>query len=205
MNTTIRHGAVLAATACVLSALAAHGAAAAAQPKDAATGYSCRYGAVSVSDAAGSAVPTARKPGVALYATLRLHNTENTALTKASYVFAIGNLMKNRGPAPRVRWRVGKGSWHVMTLHWNSKTNGSLPLWNSQALPVGTIPSRSTVTTEISVSFPKKSIKAAYYDSLDVHSGGCGNTRLDWYTGNGFEYWPWKGTPGKPAQGSGED
>ncbi|MFF4314293.1 hypothetical protein [Streptomyces sp. NPDC001507] len=199
LNTTIRHGAVLAATAGVISALAAHGAAAAARPEETATGYNCRYGAVSVSDVAGSVVPTARKPGVALYATLRLHNTENTALTKASYVFAIGDLMKNRGPAPHVQWRVGKGSWHAMALHWNSKTNGTLPLWNSQALAVGTIPSRGTVTTEISVSFPKKSIKASYYDSLDVHSGACGKTRLDWYTGNGFEYWPWKGTPGKPA------
>ncbi|MEU9340347.1 hypothetical protein AB0D74_03875 [Streptomyces sp. NPDC048278] len=199
LNTTLRHGAVLAATAGVLGALAAHGAAAAAQPKAAATGYTCRYGAVSVSDAAGSASPTARKPGVALYATLRLHNTENTALTKASYVFAIGNLMKNRGPAPHVRWRVGKGSWHAMTLHWNSRTNGSLPLWNSPALAVGTIPARATVTTEISVTFPKKSVKAVDYDFLDVHSGACGSTRLDWYTGNGFSYWPWTGTPGKPA------
>ncbi|MCG7208212.1 hypothetical protein MB828_31190 [Streptomyces arenae] len=199
LNTTIRHGAVLAAIAGVLSALAGHGAAAAAQPKVAVTGYTCRNGAVSVSDAAGSAVPTARKPGVPLYATLRLHNTENTALAKASYVFAIGNLMKNRGPAPHVRWRVGKGAWHAVALHWNSKTNGTLPLWNSPALAVGTIPSRGTVTTEISVSFPKKSIKAVDYDFLDVHSGSCGNTRLDWYTGNGFSYWPWKGTPGKPA------
>ncbi|MEV7324230.1 hypothetical protein [Streptomyces sp. NPDC093970] len=203
MNTTVRQVAVRAATATatagVLGALTVHGAAAAAQPEEAATGYTCRYGAVSVTDAAGSASPTARKPGVALYATLRLHNTENTALTKASYVFAIGNLMKNRGPAPHVRWRVAKGSWHTMTLRWNSRTNGSLPLWNSQALTVGTIPARSTVSTEISVSFPKKSVKAVDYDFLDVHGGACGNTRLDWYTGNGFEYWPWKGTPGKPA------
>ena len=49
------------------------------------------------------------------------------------------------------------------------------------------------------MSFPKKSIKAANYDFLDVRSSACGNTRLDWYTGNGFSYWPWKGTPGKPA------
>ncbi|MFF2368273.1 hypothetical protein ACFVU0_36940 [Streptomyces sp. NPDC058122] len=199
MNTTIRHGAVVAATAGVLGALATHGAAAAAQPKAAATAYTCRNGAVSVSDAAGSAAPTARKPNVPLYATLRLHNTENTALTKASYVFAIGNLMKNRGPAPHVRWRVGKGSWHTMALHWNSKTNGTLPLWNSSALAVDTIPARGTVTAEISVSFPKKSVKAVDYDFLDVHSGACGSARLDWYTGNGFSYWPWTGTPGKPA------
>ncbi|CAM5457605.1 hypothetical protein AQJ54_30190 [Streptomyces griseorubiginosus] len=199
LNTTVRQGAVLAATAGVLGVLAAQGAATAATPKDNALGYTCRYGAVSVSDAAGSVVPTARKPDVALHAKLRLHNTENAALTKASYVFAIGNLMKNRGPAPHVRWRVGKGSWHSMALHWNSKTNGSLPLWNSQSLTVGTIPSRGTVTTEISVTFPKRSIKAVNYDFLDVHSGACGRTRLDWYTGNGFSYWPWHGTEGKPA------
>ncbi|OPG02827.1 hypothetical protein B1R27_30930 [Streptomyces sp. GKU 895] len=145
MNTAVRHGAVLAATAGILSALTAHGAV--AVTKDAATEYDCRYGAVSVSDPAGSVVPTAQKPGVPLHAKLRLHNTEKTALTKASYVFAIGNLMKNRGPAPHVRWRVGRGSWHSMTLHWNSRTNGSLPLWNSQSLAVGTIPARGTVTT----------------------------------------------------------
>lgn len=153
--------------------------------------YDCRYDAVSVSDAAGSVVPTARKTGVPLYAHLRVHNTETVALTKATYVYAIGNLTRNRGPAPVVQWRIGRGHWHEMGLHWNDATNGSLPLWNSGALSLGTIPARGTVTTEISVTFPKRSVKAVYDDFLDIHSGICGNTRLDWYEGNGFEYWPW--------------
>ena len=43
--------------------------------------YDCRYDAVSVSDAAGSAVSTARRTGVPLHAHLRVHNTEAVALT----------------------------------------------------------------------------------------------------------------------------
>jgi len=74
--------------------------------------YDCRYDAVSVSDAAGSVVPTARRVLV-------------------------------------VQWRIGKGHWRKMGLHWNNKTNGSLPLWNSGTLSLGTIPARGTVTTEI--------------------------------------------------------
>ncbi|MGH1556461.1 hypothetical protein ACRAWF_46015 [Streptomyces sp. L7] len=144
-------------------------------------------------------VPTAHSAGVALHARLRVHNTEAVTLPRATYVFALGNLPRNRGPAPLVQWRVGSGHWHKMSLHWNKKTNGSLPLWNSTALSLGTIPARGTVTTEISVTFPKKSIKAVDYDFLDVRSGVCGGTRLDWYVGNGFEYWPRNGTPGKPV------
>ncbi|MFG2373728.1 hypothetical protein ACGFY9_19915 [Streptomyces sp. NPDC048504] len=77
-----------------------------------------------------------------------------------------------------MQWRVGNGHWHKASLHWNKKTN-----------------QRLTGAVEL----PKKSIKAVDYDFLDVRSGACGGTRLDWYTGNGFEYWPWNGTPGKPA------
>ncbi|WP_330458548.1 hypothetical protein OIB37_17545 [Streptomyces sp. NBC_00820] len=185
----------------VVGALANTVVAEAAQPRAAAPAgaYKCRDGAVTVSDAAGSAVPTARRSGVPLHARLRVHNTEGVALSKATYVFAIGDLMKNRGPAPAVQWRVGKGHWHKMSLHWNEKTNGSLPLWNSASVSLGTIPARGTVTTEISVTFAKKSVKAVYPDFLDFHSGVCGKTRLDWYDGNGFEYWPQNGTPGKPA------
>ncbi|KUO11534.1 hypothetical protein [Streptomyces sp. DSM 15324] len=161
--------------------------------------YDCRYGAVTASDAAGSVVPTAQRAGVALHARIRVHNTENVKLNKATVVFALGNLMKNRGPAPLVKWRVGTGHWHKAALHWKPETNGSLPLWNSAALSVGTIPAKGTLTTEFSVTFPKRSIKAVYYDFLDFYSTGCGTTRLGWYGGNGFEYWPPNGTPGKPA------
>lgn len=175
-------------------------AAEAAQPRAAtAAAYTCGYGAVSVSDAAGSVVPTAHSADVPLHARLRVHDTEAVALPRATYVLALGDLMKNRGPAPLVQWRVGNGHWHKASLHRNKKTNGSLALWNSTSLPLGTIPARGTVTTELSVTFPKKSIKAVDYDFLDVRSGVCGGTRLDWYTGNGFEYWPRNGTPGKPA------
>lgn len=41
------------------------------------------------------------------------------------------------------------------------------------------------------MTFPKRSVKAVYDDFLDIRSGSCGKTRLDWYGGNGFEYWPW--------------
>ncbi|MFF3380721.1 hypothetical protein ACFYXF_48240 [Streptomyces sp. NPDC002680] len=162
--------------------------------------YDCRYGAVTASDLAGSVTPTARRTGVPLHARIRVRNTENVKLTRATYVFDIGNLMKNRGPAPLVQWRMGTGHWHKVTLHWNSRTNGSLPMWNSTTLSLGTIPARGSVVTELSVTFPKKSVKASYSDFLDFHSGGCGTTsRLGWYTGNGFEYWPWTGTPGTPV------
>lgn len=200
LRTAVRRRAVVVAGVGILGALSNTVVAEAAQPQAASTAaYACRLGAVSVSDAAGSVVPTAQRPNVPLRARLRVHNTEAVTLPKATYVFAMGNLMKNRGPAPVVQWRVGKGHWHRMSLHWNKKTNGSLPLWNSGTLSLGTIPARGTVTTEISVTFPKKSVKAVDYDFLDVHSGICGSTRLDWYVGNGFEYWPRNGTPGKPA------
>ena len=200
MKLAVRRGAVVMIATGLLGAVPGTVAAEAAQPRAATTmAYNCRFGAVSVSDAAGSVVPAARKAGVALHARLRVHNTEAETLPEATYVFALGNLMQNRGPAPLVQWRVGNGHWHKMSLHWNQKSNGSLPLWNSTALSLGTIPARGTVTTEILVTFPKKSIKAVDYDFLDVHSGVCGGTRLDWYTGNGFEYWPWHGTPGKPV------
>ncbi|MGW2569103.1 hypothetical protein [Streptomyces sp. NPDC001537] len=188
---TVRRRAALAVAAGIVGTLPGT-ADAAAQPAAASTAvYDCRYDAVKVSDAAGSVVPTARRTGVPLHAHLRVHNTEAVALTKATYVFAIGNLTSNRGPAPVVQWRIGSGHWHKMGLHWNNRTNGSLPLWNSDTLSLGTIPARGTVTTEFSVTFPKRSVKAVYYDFLDIHSGSCGHTRLDWYQGNGFEYWPW--------------
>ncbi|MBK3569790.1 MULTISPECIES: hypothetical protein [unclassified Streptomyces] len=203
MKLTVRRGAVVMIATGLLGAVPGTVAAEAAQPRAATTAttaaYDCRYGAVSVSDAAGSVVPTATRAGVALHARLRVHNTESVTLPKATYVFALGNLMRNRGPAPLVQWRVGNGHWHRMSLHWNKKTNGSLPLWNSTTLSLGTIPARGTVTTEISVTFPKKSIKAVDYDFLDVHSGVCSGTRLDWYVGNGFDYGPWHGTEGQPV------
>jgi hypothetical protein len=203
MRTTGRRRAVLATAAGILGALSgtvsATAAPAATSTAAPAAAYSCRLDALTASDAAGSKVPTARKANVPLYARIRVHNTEAVALHKATYVFAIGNLLANRGPAPKVRWRLGKGTWHNVGLHWNKKTNGSMPLWNSGNLSLGTVPARGTVTAEISVTFPKKSVKADYLDFLDFHSGSCGVTRLGWYDGNGFEYWPWKGTPGKPA------
>ncbi|WP_330348629.1 hypothetical protein [Streptomyces sp. NBC_00582] len=195
MKTTVSCRAALVAAVGILG-VGSHPAAASASTTAA---YTCRYGAVTASDAAGSAVPTAQRAGVALHARIRVHNTEKVKLTKATVVFALGNLMKNRGPAPLVQWRVGTGHWHKAGLHWNPKTNGSLPLWNSSALPLGTIPAKGTVTTEFSVTFPKKSIKAVNYDFLDFHSTGCGATRLGWYDGNGFAYWPQHGTPGKPV------
>ncbi len=171
-----------------------------AAPAQAATAaYACRYGAVTASDLAGTVTPTAHRAGLALHARLRVRNTENAKLTRATYVFAIGNLMKNRGPAPLVQWRIGTGHWHKATLHWNSRTNGSLPLWNSATLSLGTIPARGSVVTELSVTFPKKSIKATNYDFLDFHSAACGTSRLGWYVGNGFEYEPWTGTEGQPV------
>ncbi|MEU5538555.1 hypothetical protein [Streptomyces sp. NPDC020362] len=192
MRANVRGRAALVATAGILGTLPGVAGAAAAQPQaTAAAAYACSYGAVSAADAAGSAVPTARRPDVPLHARIRVRNKEAVALTRATYVFAIGNLMKNRGPAPLVQWRVGKGHWHKASLRWNAKTNGSLPLWNSGSLSLGTVPARGTLTTEISVTFPKRSVKAVYSDFLDFHSGVCGSTRLDWYTGNGFEYWPW--------------
>ncbi|MEH0433336.1 hypothetical protein SAMN06272781_8048 [Streptomyces sp. 1222.2] len=185
---------VMGAVSPVAPALAAQPEADAAQ-----AAYVCRNGAVTASDLAGSAVPTARRAGVALHARIRVHNAETVKLAKASYVFAVGNLLKTRGPAPLVQWRVGTGHWHKASLHWNSKTNGSLPLWNSTTLSLGTIPARGSVVTELSVTFPKKSVKAVDHDFLEFHSGGCGTERLGWYEGNGFEYWPWTGTPGKPV------
>ncbi|GAA3822347.1 hypothetical protein GCM10022403_064800 [Streptomyces coacervatus] len=188
---TVRRRAALVVAAGIVGALSGTGNAAARSAAASTAVYDCRYDAVSVSDAAGSVVPTARKTGVPLHAHLRVHNTEAVTLTKATYVYAIGNLTRNRGPAPIVQWRIGKGHWHKMGLHWNNRTNGSLPLWNSGTLSLGSIPARGTVTTEISVTFPKRSVKAVYDDFLDIHSGSCGKTRLDWYEGNGFEYWPW--------------
>ncbi|KUN75816.1 hypothetical protein [Streptomyces griseoruber] len=194
MKTTVSQRTALVVAAGVM------GAATLATPATAATAtYDCRYGAVTATDLAGSAVPTTRRTGVALHARIRVHNTENVKLTRATYVFALGNLMKNRGPAPLVQWRVGTGHWHKASLHWNSRTNGSLPLWNSTALSLGTIPAKGNVVTSLSVTFPRKSVKAVYYDFLDFHSVGCGTTRLNWYTGNGFSYWPLTGTPGRPV------
>ncbi|MFF4355624.1 hypothetical protein [Streptomyces sp. NPDC001604] len=187
---TVRRRAALVVAAGIVGTLPGTVDAAAQTAAASAAVYDCRYDSVSVSDAAGSVVPTAHKTGVPLHAHLRVHNTEAVALTKATYVYAIGNLTRNRGPAPVVQWRIGRGHWHKMGLHWNNRTNGSLPLWNSGTLSLGTIPARGTVTTEISVTFPKRSVKAVYDDFLDIHSGICGNTRLDWYQGNGFEYWP---------------
>ncbi|MGW2721995.1 hypothetical protein [Streptomyces sp. NPDC001492] len=187
---TVRRRAALVAAAGIVGLLPGTVDAAAQSAAASTAVYDCRYDAVSVSDAAGSVVPTARRTGVPLYARLRVHNTEAVALAKATYVYAVGNLTRNRGPAPVVQWRIGRGHWHKMGLHWNSRTNGSLPLWNSGTLSLGTIPARGTVTTEISVTFPKRSVKAVYVDFLDIRSGICGKTRLDWYVGNGFAYWP---------------
>lgn len=97
------------------------------------------------------------------------------ALPKATYVFALGNLLKNRGSAPGA---VARGQRAL------AEDEPALEQEDQ----------RLTGAVELHVP-----VKAVDYDFLGVRSGVCGGTRLDWYTGNGFEYWPWNGPPGKPA------
>lgn len=111
LKATVRRRTVVVAAVGILGAVPNTVVAEAAQAQAAPTAaYACRNGAVSASDAAGSAVPTARRPNVPLHAGIRVHNTEAVSLPRATYVFALGNLTKNRGRPPSCSGASARGT-----------------------------------------------------------------------------------------------
>ncbi|WP_042389596.1 hypothetical protein [Streptacidiphilus melanogenes] len=174
----------------------------AAAPQPAAAGaFDCLNGALAVSTPNPTEALTTRRvggPPLDEYVTIR--NTETKVLPTAGFTFEFGNMDKNRGPVPTVWWRVaGKGSWHKMAFHWNAKTQGNLPLWDSARLPLGTIGAHGSTTVEVSVYFPRGSVKDGYSNFWEVGSAVCGTTDLGWFMGREFQLWPWSGLPGSPV------